>query len=304
MTDTSDLSLSFRSGISLGIDEGMVIAQKGPRPDPEFPESHIMHWTADRGWRTQVIALTAIRMTTVEEAETDLLIMGAGGFIAAMSGERFTEEMVDESNEGPKFRGNIRDMRVIGKHAYAVGMSRQVYRRDGPGSWRHWDAGVVQPLGTLDIAGFSAIDGFSESDLYAAGFEGEIWHFDGDGWRPVDSPTNLIIHRVRTIAPDRVYASGQKGVLLEGRDQAWKPILHDATSEDLWGMEWFNDSLYVSSESGIFRLEDDTLTAVDTGLGDGFSYRHLHAHGGAMWSFGPGHVAKTDGQTWTDVTPT
>jgi hypothetical protein len=242
-------------------------------------------------------------MWMLSEPHKQLVIMGAGGYVAVVTGGTVTEEMVDESVEGPRGRGNIRDMRLIGGHLYAAGMNRQVYRREGPQRWVHCDRGVVQPLGNLTVSGFSAIDGLTESDIYAAGFNGEIWHYDGKSWQQFDSPTNVLLHRIRVVGADLAFASGQLGVLLQGSRQGWRPIEHDVTTEDLWGMEWFDGHLYVAGDEAIYRVEGDQLKVVDTGLGTSFTYRHLHANAGAMWSFGPKHIAKTDGKMWMDVTP-
>lgn len=297
-------TLSFRSGFSLGIGAGKVIAQVGPLPPPDFPESQIMEWSEQKGWSSYKIALTARRMWVLHELQQKLVVMGAGGYVAVISERTIIEEMVDESDDGPRYRGNMRDMRLIGDHLYAVGMNRQVYRREQPGRWVHCDQGVVQPRGNLTVSGFSAIDGLTESDIYATGFNGEIWHFSGRKWREFDSPTNVLLHRIRAIEPDLVFAAGQDGVLLQGAGDSWRFIEHDVTTENLWGMEWFHGHLYVAGDTALFRLEDGLLRVVDTGLGESFTYRHLHANQGAMWSFGPKHIAKTDGKAWTDVTPT
>mgnify|MGYP002395815536 CR=1 FL=1 len=295
--------LSFRSGISLGPNEGKVIAQLGPSPHRDFPESYIMEWSAQKGWRTRKIQLTAIRMSTIKLPTDQLIIMGAGGYVVVISGDKTTEEMVDPTDTGPKFRGNIRDMRLIGSHLYAAGMNRQVYRRDGSNRWLHCDEGVVLPLGTLEITGFSAIDGINEKNIYAAGFNGDIWKYNGRNWRQIDSATNVILHRIRVIESNLIFAGGQKGVLLKGSEHEWHPVMHDITSDDLWGMEWFRGRLYVSTDYAIYVLDGEQLEAVNTGLGDSFTYRHLHASNGAMWSFGPKHIAKTDGKKWIDVSP-
>lgn len=262
-----------------------------------------MEWSDQKGWSSYRIALTARRMWLLDEPQPKLVVMGAGGYVVVISDVGMTEEMVDESDDGPRYRGNIRDMRLIGDHLYAAGMNRQVYRREQAGRWVHCDQGVAQPKGNLTVSGFSAIDGLTETDIYATGFNGEIWHYDGRKWRALDSPTNVLLHRIRAINPGLVFAAGQEGVLLQGSCNAWRFIDHDVTTENLWGMEWFQSHLYVAGDTSLFRLEGGTLRVVDTGLGKSFTYRHLHAHQGAMWSFGPKHIAKTDGGAWTDVTP-
>jgi hypothetical protein len=303
MAAFKEIGISFRSGISLGMDAGIVIAQEGRKPDIDFPESLIMEWSAPVGWTSFKIPLTAIRMCQLPGTDPELVVMGAGGYVHVVSQRRIVEEMIDLTNEGPRLRGNIRDMRLIGDHIYAAGMNRQVYRRIAPGKWVHCDRGVVQPLGTLEITGFCAIDGLSESEFWAVGFNGEIWYCAGQTWYRIDSPTNLILHRVRVIDDDLIYASGQEGVLLKGSRNGWQHIEHTITNENLWGMEWFNDRLYIAGDHAIYCYDGNQLAVVDTGLGDNYTYRHLNAFNGGMWSFGTHHIARTDGKNWYDVTP-
>jgi len=235
-----------------------------------------------------------------KEHESQIFVAGRLGFIGIIDKNRVIEETI----EGPQSQGFIRDLRVIGHHLYATGMGRQVYRRLGPAEWGSFDHGLVNiSTDYLDITGFNAIDGASEEDIYAVGFDGEIWRCVSGEWRQVASPTNLILERVRTLKPDLVYAAGQGGILLRGHDEVWEVIHQTETDEDFWGLEWFRDRLYLSTDSGLFRLNDrDELESVDLGLGGPRTYSQLHANNGALWSFGPKHLSWTeDGGTWNDV---
>ena len=295
--------LRFGCGIGRGIDRAFVIALEAGRSPTTTSDRYLLEWTGEAGWSHRELVLTARGMAFADRGRQDLLVMGEAGHVLMISGREIVEERLDPSLEGPRGRGNVRGVRLIGDHVYAVGMGRQVYRRDGPGIWSHCDTDVVRPVGALDITGFSAIDGLVESDLFAVGMGGEIWTRDDRGWRPVDSPTNVILQCVRAVAPGLVYACGQQGVLLRGSPEGWEPVAHSSTRDDLWGMEWFEDRLYVASSKAIFRLDGDDLHRVDTGLGDSFTYGELHAGEGAMWSFGAMNIARTDGRAWMDSTP-
>src|SRR5262249_18618778 len=155
---------------------------------------------------------------------------------------------VDESDEGPTYRGDIRDLRVIGDKLYAAGMSRQVYRRESSGRWTHQDSGTVQPLGTLGPVGFNAIHGRDEADFYAVGFGGEIWRRVDGIWRELDTPTNVILLGVRVTESGKAFACGQKGVILCGDGDAFEPIEQGLTTVTFWDMELFNGSLYLGAE--------------------------------------------------------
>ncbi|NJO18628.1 MAG: hypothetical protein HC877_23745 [Thioploca sp.] len=212
------------------------------------------------------------------------------------------EEHIDESVEGPERRGFLRSMRMIGKNLYATGMQRQVYRRIDEAKWQRMDQGILIPHGSDIITGFNSIDGFNEQDIYAVGFGGEIWHYNGRIWQQLDSPSNLILSNVKCVPPDTVYICGQIGTLLRGRDNQWEIIEHEVTTEGFFGLEWFQNKLYVASSNNIFILEDNSLKPIEI-LKDKefFTSGHLHSNDGILLSVGSKHLVYTDGESWTEI---
>lgn len=297
-----DLPLSFRAGFVESRNVARVIAQIDELADQGSTRSILMKWSGGR-WNHFAIEWIATRMWMQNQPELQLFATGPEGRVLVATSQASFEEDIDTSPTGPPLRGHIRDLRGIGQGLYACGMSRQVYKREGRGRWARRDQGVVLPLGTLAVAGFNSIDGQNEDDFYAVGYGGEIWQCANGEWHQIDSPTNVILHRVRVIDSNLAYAAGQNGTLLSGIGDKWKEIAHGATEENLWGMEWFKEALYVASESAVFRLTstgdlEPTSTKVLDYCG------HLHASDGTMWSFGTKQVAWTeDGKTWHDVTP-
>jgi len=57
-------------------------------------------------------------------------------------------------------------------------MDRQVYRREDVNKWVCLDA-TMRPGKDAGVVGFESVTGFSAKDVYAAGWGGEIWRFDG-----------------------------------------------------------------------------------------------------------------------------
>jgi hypothetical protein len=182
-------------------------------------------------------------------------------------------------------------------------MARQVYRREGPENWCRRDEGAVLPIGAIEVAGFNSIDGVCEHDIYAVGFGGEIWRCVYRRWYQVKSPTRAILNCVRVVRKELIYAAGHKGVLLRGNGDGWEQVVQKETTDDLWGMEWFNETLYVCSDKAIYCVnEDGEFKAIE--LGHIKTSGHLHANDGVMWSFGGKHVAWTEnGLDWNDATP-
>ncbi len=294
---------SFRGGFVQSREVARVVTQNDQLETLGSTLTKLLKWTKGK-WTTFDIDWVATRVWYMSSGH--LFFMGPQGLVhhASKAGEG-TEE-IDPTGQGAERSGDFLDLRQIGEHMYACGMSRQVYRRDGDKQWTRVDQGTVQPPGTKAIAGFYSMDGLSEADFYAVGFGGEIWRCLRGKWTQMDSLTNVILHCVRVLSPDRVYACGQKGVLLRGSGNRWRVLDTAAVDGDsLWSIQLFNDAVYLATESALYKLdENDVPRKLRTGLGKDCSYRHLHANDGVMWSFGGKNVAWTDdGKKWTDVTP-
>jgi len=193
-------------------------------------------------------------------------------------------------------------VRSIGGKAYAAGMDRQVYRRDGANAWTCIDASMRPPQESEDILGFEGIDAFSEKEIYAVGWKGEIWMYDGKKWAQIDSPTNLVLTAVCCAGDGNVYATGRRGLLLKGRKNKWEVVKQENTKQDLWGMAWYREELYLSSLEQVFILRKEELEAVE--IGDDkpqISCYHLSAADGVLWSIGPKDVMAYDGKVWTRI---
>jgi hypothetical protein len=299
------LSISFASGFVQDRNVVRVIASIDVLRGHDEPDCWLlMKWVrAEDQWLHFSLEWSATRLWVVEQPDLLVLATGPEGRVALLTRTGNSEEIIDSSREGPRARGPIRDLRGIGKHLYACGMGRQVYRRDRPGKWVRADRGTVLPTGSATVAGFNAMDGLSEQDLYAVGYGGEVWRCVKGKWRQLDSPTKVMLNRVRVVKKDLVYACGQRGVLLRGTGDSFETIAHGATRDALWGMEWFKGRLYVSSDDAIYQLTGRTsLQALK--LGKIATCGHLHANDGVLVSFGSKHLARSeDGERWQDFTP-
>ena len=89
---------------------------------------------------------------------------------------------------------------------------------------------------------------------------------------------------------------------MRGRGNTWEAIDHSATNSNLWGLEWFQENLFVASSDKIFFLDKNTLVPVDMNLGKELSCGYLHANDDVMWSIGTKDLAYTDGTVWVEVT--
>jgi hypothetical protein len=257
----------------------------------------LLDWAENRKPIVGDLGFVAARLAALDGGT---LVVGRLGRVRILDHPRDRDEVID----GPHTYGFLCDAAAIGGSVYATGMSRQVYRRAPDGRWSHDDAGVLdESLDVDSVSGFRAIHGIHEDELYAVGYNGEIWVKAGTGWQQLDSPTNVILERVHVVHPDLVYAAGQGGVILTGRRTEWHVLEQDVTAEDFWAIEWFGERLYLASRSGLFRLQPGgELEPVDTGMGRTVKYGQLRVSDGFLWSFGPSYVLRsTDGEAWTQV---
>lgn len=199
-----------------------------------------------------------------------------------------------------KGAGAMTQIREIGGVLVACGYGGQVYWRS-PTGWQMLAGGLVHLSTKKRPAHITAVDGSSMNDLYAVGFHGRIFHFDGKTWSELDSPTNVHLERVR-VADDHVYVCGNAGTVLKGDRQGFAVLPIEGFTAPLWGIERFGGKTYVAHMDGLLVHNGKTWAPVKLGLDDSGlpedGYR-LDAHDGVLWSFGPKRVAFFNGKTWT-----
>lgn len=198
--------------------------------------------------------------------------------------------------------GAMTQIREIGGVLVACGYGGQVYVRD-PGGWRPLGGGLAH-LSTADRpAHITSIDGTGTDDVYAVGFHGRIFHFDGSAWSELDSPVRVHLERVRA-SGGRIYVCGNDATVLCGDRAGFDILPIEGFSAHLWGIERFGDETYVAHLDGLLVHDGTAWSPVDMRLRDARSpedgYR-LDAFDGVLWSFGPKRVAWFDGTTWTEM---
>jgi hypothetical protein len=192
----------------------------------------------------------------------------------------------------------LRGMGVVEGYPYVCGMKRQVYQRKDENSWHAMHA-PLPPEGKN--AGFEAIAGYSGKELYAVGWKGEIWEWDGSNWINRDSPTNLILTGVCCAPNEKVYLCGQYGTLLVGRHDVWEIIDLGDFRENFWDLHWFNDQLYLATMSRLYSYSSAGMAPVDFGADVPGSCNRLTSAQGVLWSVGASDVFSFDGTVWTRI---
>jgi hypothetical protein len=255
----------------------------------------------DGEWLQHLVDNSLAGVCVVEEPGPKVLNVGVDGEVDVATLPGFGKEHVDKGDRGPSYSLMVRCVRRIGDVAYAAGMARMFYRREAHGRWVQQDNGLFVPRGRRKRAvGIVSIDGNGGNDIYAVGYKGEIWHYDGDAWAQEDSPTNILLSGVRCVSKREVYICGMAGTILRGYAGQWLSVDQDLTTEDFWGIAVFKKKVYFANYDGVFRLEGDELRKLDLGLDA--TTAHLDANREVLWSVGHKDLLFTaDGNRWTEV---
>ena len=198
--------------------------------------------------------------------------------------------------------GAMMQVREIGGQLLACGYGGQVYYRTSAG-WVLLGGGLSRFESAERPVSLNSIDGSGLENLYAVGNSGRIFHFDGESWSEIDSPTNVHLERVR-FAEGKAYICGNYGTVLQGDRKGFAVNPIGSFISHLWGIERYGGRTYVAHLSGLHADDGIAWSAVNMGLDasglpeDGY---RLDTFGGILWSFGPKRVAYFDGIKWTAV---
>lgn len=293
---------SFSTGVVRNKNLAYLLATKDDLVKEGTPHTRV-YYRFNGNWFGVDLNWTATSASVCVTPEERFICTGDHGIVQVIGGGVSVEETIGSQPVFRSDRGPLREVRGIARgHAYAVGTKRQAYRRVGANKWVCIDESIQTPGADLTETSFESIDGFNESDIYAVGWEGEIWRYNGSIWRQLKSPTKLALYKVRCGSDGAVYACGQSGTLLCGRDNDWRIIEHGATTEDFWGLEWFGGKPYVSTAHFVYALNGKALERVtfDNQRPPATCY-HLSAADGIMWSIGAKDVMEFDGNQWARV---
>ncbi|GGC25633.1 hypothetical protein [Pseudoduganella buxea] len=194
-------------------------------------------------------------------------------------------------------RPATRRLKCINGYTYSVGTGRRVYRRTAVGKWLRIDNGLPQTESST-AQGFSDLDAFSESDMYAVGGNGDVWHFDGAKWTQQGFPSNVELATVTCAGDGNVYISGEGGSLWVGNKSTWKRI-YKGSSSILWNdVLWFQDKLWLASDYQFRQWNGKELVPVKHEGENVYITGHMDAYDGILVVASLDTVMQFDGKSW------
>jgi hypothetical protein len=290
---------SYINGCPTGPDSGWMAMVMDDVAAKEIDHSALMSW--DKPLMSPRFMKMFRTVHVGQLPDGSIIFVGDNGHCLRVSLEgQATEEFVSPGPDTPKNTGHLRSAAVIGSSVIAVGMQRQVYVRSEAGQWSEARAGLP-PLGEGETSGFEAVAAVSPTEVYAAGWGGEIWRFDGTRWHRIDSPTNRIITGLGVDDAGLVYGCGRTGLLLSGRADQWQVLSDIRCPDDLWSIAPRGRRVFVASLLRMYCIEDGKIELVDLEDVDARSFGVLSANKGHLWSIGEKDVISHDGTSWSRV---
>ena len=260
-------------------------------PDASFfAVWHNNKWMAGKNIPYRVVGLS-----TIGNPANHFILLGENGEISILGGGRNDTEQIVRDIDLP-----LTNIVNMGVRIYVVGMGRQVYIREDENKWipLHGNMLSNEPE---KLVGFQTIVQIDDC-LYAAGWHGEIWYYNGFQWSNEDSPTNFILSASSLTNDGTIIFCGRNGTIVVGETGAWQIIDTGSISDDLWSVVNFEDKLYFSSQSYIYCLDGQNLNQVSININGyrGTHYR-LRVVGQYLFSFGEHDILIYDGNEWSRI---
>jgi hypothetical protein len=288
---------SFLTGAPMSADSGWVVMAIDELAAQEIEHSAILKYI---GGDFAAICIKMFRTRAVLwlPGRHEAVFVGDNGECTSIDANDVDhDEYVTSSARSPRNTGHLRAATRLDDDVIAVGMERQVYRRDASGAWSDMMQGIPEssPEG---VTGFECVLAISANEMYAAGWRGDIWTFDGVTWRQIDSPTNLVITGMCAAPDGSIMACGRNGLLLSGRHDSWKIVREGACPTDLWSLDGSTGKVFAAGLRHLFLLTEDGAELVGT---DAQSHGELIYGAGVLWSMGEKDFLSFDGVAWKRI---
>lgn len=271
-----------------------------PRPFEEELNTRLVRLQVggDKPWVTSKLdGFGGLMCCGPKTPSTDCVCVDGGAqvFAKAPEGGEVEDGIPGGKEQGPA-RGGVRRLKQINGVLYGSGGIRSMFRRLGRNKWE--EIGPLPPAGKGEV-GFNDFDAFTESDIYAAGGKGDVWHCDGTAWRQVPFPSNMWIESVCCGQDGHVYIGAQSGNVFRGRGNEWKQIHKDTLSLPFKDMVWFGDRVYATSDHGLWEIKDGQVTKSSQPIEITNCSGNLSVGDGVMLLAGHSGAARHDGSGWT-----
>ena len=226
------------------------------------------------------------------------LILSKNGEVAEASANGIdTQQIPGAGLNWEDAYGYVETIKNIADELYVCGYGRQVYKRVND----DWISISDQILTHDKATGFFDMDGLDGNRIYAVGWQGEIYFYNGSEWLKDDSPTDSHLSTVCCLEDGTVWIAGNEGVVLRGSFNQWAEIRSDDFSDHWYGMAAFQGKIYLAASQSLAVVDGEEIVPVDVGLEKATTTNRLFAKEGLLWSVGEKDILVFDGETWREI---
>lgn len=197
--------------------------------------------------------------------------------------------------EGAHYFNNAKSIDGV---IYTVNNLREVFKYSNC-KWIQLKKGITD-FGTNDSRdyGFDDIDGFSGRDIYAAGGDSDLWHWNGKQWKQINIPTDASLKYICCGGDGIVYMMTNMNTIVYGRGHKWRILRQDVTDATVESMIWFEDRIYISSSYQLFQIKDKKFSDADEGRFRSTRWGKLATGDGIMATAMGKRIGVFDGKAW------
>ncbi|WEV50119.1 hypothetical protein OZX61_12515 (plasmid) [Acinetobacter sp. ESL0695] len=255
--------------------------------------------------------------TAFNEDPRQLITLNSEGDIEVYTAGNVNYSKVIPNQEDHLIYGSFTCLKVLDFGIYVCGSGGKVYQRTSEG-WGNISFNLEEPIidtrktireDFFDLnkrSGYEislyGLAGFAEDQLYVCGRKGDrgfIAYFNGEQWVEIDAKTPSTLNDICICENQTdVIITGEYGTLLQGNVQSGFKNLKDmGISTPFYKAAYYNDVLYITSEDGLFRYENNIYSKVNEVKNiRGTSY--IEAKEGVLWVVADKELIRFDGENW------
>ena len=170
---------------------------------------------------------TGISLMTISSgwspSQAEYVMVSQGGDVVSYKEDAYKriEGSIDILIPGSvDMRSAITKLVRVGTSIYAIGSGFRIYKRINYQIWNEYSQNLPVPDGfvkreaeAITRSLFQDLSGFSESDMYAVGGTGTVYHFNGEQWKQLPFPTNKLLYTVCCAGDGFVYIADFDGAI-------------------------------------------------------------------------------------------
>ena len=287
-------------------DIAVILSATNTDLEERIEKSQVHLWHIDK-WSSMNIQMSCVAVVTWATKVLMSCYLSHDGIVFFNDGSKdILVEPIDGSDDGPSDIVQMKSIKYIENTLIVVGMARLVYKKTLPdGKWIRIDKGLFVPRAErTNAVGLNDVISDGNGALLAVGYKGEIWQMNSNGiWALENSPCNIYLSSIaKQPDKDEFTIVGLNGTIIKGNPKKGWTLLNINTKSDFWSVVYFQNKIFVASDSGIYEIENDNIRIVNFNCNKPVTTRFLNSCTDSIWSVGDNHIfSSIDGINWVEI---